>query len=35
MNRRTILSISAMMTLGLALLPSNSIAQQKSLKQQF
>jgi hypothetical protein len=35
MNRRTILSISAMTTLGLALLPSSSIAQQKSLKDQL
>jgi Lipocalin-like domain len=35
MNRRSILSISAMTTLGLALLPSNSIAQQKSLKEQI
>ena len=35
MNRRTILSISAMTTLALALLPSSSIAQQKSLKDQL
>ena len=35
MNRRSILSISAMTTLGLALLPTSSIAQQKSLKDQL
>jgi hypothetical protein len=35
MNRRCILSISAITALGLALLPSNSIAQQKSLKEQL
>ena len=35
MNRRSILSISAMTTLALALLPSSSIAQQKSLKDQL
>jgi Lipocalin-like domain len=35
MNRRTILSISAMTTLALALLPTSSIAQQKSLKEQL
>jgi hypothetical protein len=35
MNRRSILRISAMTTLALALLPSNSIAQQKSLKEQL
>jgi hypothetical protein len=35
MNRSSILSISAMMTLGLALLPTSSIAQQTSLKEQL
>jgi len=35
MNRRSILGISAMTTLALALLPSSSIAQQKSLKEQI
>jgi hypothetical protein len=35
MNRRSILSICAMATLGLALLPTSSIAQQKSLKDQL
>jgi hypothetical protein len=35
MNRRSILSISAMTTLALALLPTSSIAQQKSLKDQL
>jgi hypothetical protein len=35
MNRCSILSISAMTTLGLALLPTSSIAQQKSLKDQL
>ena len=35
MNRRSILSISAMTTLGMALLPSSSMAQQKSLKDQL
>jgi hypothetical protein len=35
MNPRSILSISAMTTLALAMLPSNSIAQQKSLKDQL
>ena len=35
MNRRSILSISAMTVLGLALLPGNAGAQQKSLKEQL
>jgi hypothetical protein len=35
MNRRSILSISAMTTFALALLPTGSIAQQKSLKEQL
>jgi Lipocalin-like domain len=35
MNRRSILGISAMTTLGLALLPTSSMAQQKSLKDQL
>jgi hypothetical protein len=35
MNRRSILSISAMTTLAVALLPSSSIGQQKSLKDQL
>jgi hypothetical protein len=35
MNRRSILSIFAMTTLALALLPGSSIAQQKSLKDQL
>jgi hypothetical protein len=34
MNRRSILTISAMMALGLALLPGSALAQQKSLKEQ-
>jgi len=33
MNRRCILSISAMTALGLALLPGSAVAQQKSLKE--
>jgi hypothetical protein len=32
MNRRYIISVSALMALGLALLPSSAISQQKSLK---
>ena len=35
MNRRCILSISAMTALGLALLPGSALAQQKSLKEQL
>jgi hypothetical protein len=35
MNRRTILSICTMTTLGLTLLPASSIAQQRSLKEQL
>lgn len=35
MNRRSILSISAMTALGLALLPGSALAQQKSLKEQL
>ena len=35
MNRRSTLSISAMAVLGLALLPGNTVAQQKSLKEQL
>jgi len=35
MNRRSILSLSTMTALGLALLPTSSIAQQKSLKDQL
>ena len=35
MNRRNILSISAMIAIGFTLLPSNGIAQQKSLKDQL
>jgi hypothetical protein len=35
MNRRSILSISAMTALGLALVPSGTVAQQKSLKDQL
>jgi hypothetical protein len=35
MNRRSILSISAMTALGLALLPSSAVAQQGTLKQQL
>jgi hypothetical protein len=35
MNRRSILSISAMTVLGLALVPSSAVSQQKSLKDQL
>jgi hypothetical protein len=35
MNRRNILSLSATAALGLALLPSSAVAQQKSLKEQL
>jgi hypothetical protein len=35
MNRRNILSLSAMTALGLALLPDSSVAQQKTLKEQL
>ena len=35
MNRRYIISLSALTALGLALLPSNAISQQKSLKEQL
>ena len=35
MNRRTIIGLSAIMALGLALLPGSSVAQQKSLKEQL
>jgi hypothetical protein len=35
MNRRSILSISAMTVLGLALVPSSAVSQQKSLKEQL
>ena len=35
MNRRIILSLSAIAALGLALLPGNAVAQQKSLKEQL
>jgi hypothetical protein len=35
MNRNNMLSLSAMMALGLALLPGNAMAQQKSLKEQL
>ena len=35
MNRRSILSISAMTALGLALVPGGAVAQQKSLKEQL
>ena len=35
MNRRNILSLSAIATLGLALLPGSALAQQKSLKEQL
>jgi hypothetical protein len=35
MNRRSILSISAMTVLGLALVPSSALSQQKSLKDQL
>src|SRR4030088_2388404 len=35
MNRRSILSISAMTALGLALLPGSTVAQQGTLKQQL
>jgi hypothetical protein len=35
MNRRYIISVSALMALGLALLPSSAISQQKSLKEQL
>ena len=35
MNRRSILSISTMTVLGLALLPSSAVGQQKSLKEQL
>ena len=35
MNRRSILSISAMTVAGLALLPGTAVAQQKTLKEQL
>jgi hypothetical protein len=35
MNRRYIINLSALTALGLALLPSNAISQQKSLKEQL
>jgi hypothetical protein len=35
MNRRYIISLSALTALGLALLPSNAISQKKSLKEQL
>src|SRR5437762_7380687 len=35
MNRRSILSISAMTALGLALVPSGAVAQQRTLKEQL
>jgi hypothetical protein len=35
MNRRNILGISAMTAMGLALVPSNAVSQQKSLKEQL
>jgi hypothetical protein len=35
MNRRHILSLSAITALGLALLPGNAVAQTKSLKEQI
>ena len=35
MNRRYIISLSALTALGLALLPSNAISQEKSLKDQL
>ena len=35
MNRRSTLSLSAMILMGLALLPSNAAAQQKSIKDQI
>jgi len=35
MNRRSILNISALTALGLALLPSSTVAQQGTLKQQL
>jgi hypothetical protein len=35
MNRRSVLSIFAMTTLGLAMLPSSAVSQQKSLKDQL
>jgi hypothetical protein len=35
MNRRKVLSVSAIMALGLALLPGNAVAQTKSLKEQL
>jgi len=35
MNRRSIISLSAMTTLGLALLPGSTFAQQKSLREQL
>jgi Lipocalin-like domain len=35
MNRRSIISLSAMMALGLALLPGSAVAQQKTLKDQL
>jgi hypothetical protein len=35
MNRRNILSLSAILALGLALLPGNAVAQTKSLKEQI
>jgi hypothetical protein len=35
MNRRNVLSLSAVAAFGLALVPGNAIAQQKSLKEQL
>jgi hypothetical protein len=35
MNRRSVISISAITALGLALLPANAVSQQKSLKEQL
>jgi hypothetical protein len=35
MNRRSILGLSMMTALGLALLPGNAVSQQKSLKEQL
>jgi len=35
MNRRSVLSVSAMAVLGLALLPASALSQQKSLKEQI
>ena len=35
MNRRSVFSMSALMALGVALLPSNVVGQQKSIKEQL